>query len=103
MFASIGPTDAPQRIRHRTALPRGGMLRVTDGAGLTVRAGRGRLWITQERDTRDIVLRAGQSFELDRNGLALVYALDAAEVVLSAPRAREKREPAGRFQRVEAS
>jgi hypothetical protein len=102
MFAGIDPIDARHSIRHRTALPRGSLLRVMDGAGLTVRAGSGRLWITQEKDTRDILLRAGDAFELDRDGLALVYAVDPAEVVLSAPRVREQRELAARFQLVAA-
>jgi hypothetical protein len=71
-----------------------------DGAGLTVRADSGRLWITQEKDTRDILLRAGEAFELDRDGLALVYAIDPAEVVLLAPRVRERRELSARLQLV---
>jgi hypothetical protein len=102
MFAGVHPIPAAHSIPHRTALPRGGLLRVMDGAGLTVRADSGLLWITQEQDSRDIFLRPGETFELDRNGLALVYAVDPAEVVLSAPRLREQPEPAARFQLVPA-
>jgi hypothetical protein len=102
MFPGIEAVTAAHGVRHRTALPRGSLLRVMDGTGLTVRAEAGRLWITQEQDSRDIFLRAGQDFELDRDGLALVYAVDPAEVVLSAPRQRERRELAARFQLVAA-
>jgi hypothetical protein len=102
MLAGTEPVIAAHSVRHRTALPRGGLLRVMDGAGLTVRADSGRLWITQEQDVRDIFLRPGETFDLDRNGLALVYAVDPTEVVLSAPRVREQRELAARLQLVAA-
>jgi len=34
----------------------------------------GELWITQEGDTRDIILGPGQTFTVDRPGLTLVHA-----------------------------
>ena len=102
MTASNERLGATHSIRHRTALTRGAILRVMDGSGFTIRAASGRLWITQEVDRRDILLRAGEAFELDRPGGALVSALEAAEVVLSAPRLRERPELAARFQLVPA-
>ena len=46
-----------------------------DGArGTTLRVTRGRLWITLEDDTRDIVLEAGDVFTIDRGGLTLIEA-----------------------------
>ena len=48
------------------------MLHVHDGLGLQVTCVAGILWITQSNDTNDIVVHAGQSFVLDRPGLALV-------------------------------
>src|SRR5262245_18516087 len=46
-----------------------------DGArGTTLRVTRGTLWITQEGDTRDIVLAPGDSFAIDRGGVTLLEA-----------------------------
>jgi len=52
--------------REVVTLPdvRSAMLRVT----------RGTLWITQEGDPQDVVLRAGDSWEVERNGLMVVEA-----------------------------
>ena len=47
---------------------------IHDGAGLVVTCVSGALWITQADDPEDIVLKRGQSFTLDRPGLALVSA-----------------------------
>jgi hypothetical protein len=60
-------------------------LEVQDGSGITVRVTRGNVWITQRGDPRDVVLGAGQSFKLDRNGLALVAALGGTATVLLIP------------------
>jgi Protein of unknown function (DUF2917) len=46
-----------------------------DGArGTTMRVTRGLLWITLEDDLRDVVLAAGDTFTVDRDGLTLVEA-----------------------------
>ena len=47
---------------------RSAMLRVT----------RGTLWITQEGDPQDVVLRAGDNWVVERNGLTVVEAQDDA-------------------------
>ena len=52
----------------------GELLDIDDGEGFTVECLEGALWITQSNDPRDIVLRAGQSFVLDKPGLALICA-----------------------------
>jgi hypothetical protein len=59
------------------------LLRMRDALGWTVKAMRGTLWITQQSDSRDIVLRPGESFILDRAGTALVTTLGEAQVCLS--------------------
>ena len=64
-------------------LQRGSFLRVTDGAGSTVTAHGGELWITEQDSLRDVVLRPGQSFRLARPGLALVEAFSDASISLA--------------------
>ena len=50
-------------------------LRVVDGAGSTVCAVEGSLWITEENQPRDIVLHAGGCYRLRERGVALVNSL----------------------------
>ncbi|TMJ26848.1 MAG: DUF2917 domain-containing protein [Alphaproteobacteria bacterium] len=50
------------------------LLDIHDGEGLLVTCVDGVLWITQSNDTDDIVLESGESFVLDRPGLAIVSA-----------------------------
>ncbi len=74
-----------------------------DGArGTTLRVTRGTLWITQERDTRDIVLSAGDAFTIDRGGLHADrgagerHRLRAGAPRRRGPRARARRPTFGR-------
>jgi len=60
-----------------TLLPRA-LHRIVDGEGLILLCLEGTVWLTQEDDRRDIILAAGESFTLDRKGLAVLYALSAA-------------------------
>jgi hypothetical protein len=55
--------------------------RIDGGKGLQITAVHGVVWVTQEKDGRDIVLSRGQSFILDRKGVAVVYALKDAAIV----------------------
>jgi hypothetical protein len=73
------------------------MLRITESRGLLVQVAQGKVWLTEEGDHRDILLAPGQSFRLEREGLALVYALEPAALSLCSPRQRERAEPSGRF------
>ena len=50
-------------------------LRVVDGAGSTVCAVEGSVWITEENDPHDIVLEPGACYRLKRGGIALLNAL----------------------------
>ena len=43
---------------------------------------RGSLWITHDRDPRDVTLEPGQSYRADRNARLLIHALDNAELRL---------------------
>jgi hypothetical protein len=56
--------------------------RIEDGKGLQITAVGGSVWVTQARDARDVILARGQSFILDRNGRAVVYALKDAVIVV---------------------
>ncbi len=77
-------------------LKSGELLDINDGEGFTVECLEGAIWITQSNDPRDIVVKAGQSFVLDKPGLALVCAAAGPAVVavavslqlLSRPRLR---------------
>jgi hypothetical protein len=62
-----------------------GVHRIDNGRGLSVTAIRGSVWITQDRDLRDIILSPGQSFVLDRNGVALVFAFRDAVIMVGQP------------------
>jgi hypothetical protein len=65
-----------------TTLPRHVSISLHDRAGDRIECVAGVLWITQDRDPRDIVLRAGESFRLDRNGRTVVFALADARFAL---------------------
>jgi hypothetical protein len=68
----INPMRLPARSVHRL-----------DGAkGLQITAVTGTVWLTQAMDPRDIILTRGQSFILDRDGRAVVYALKDAAIVV---------------------
>jgi hypothetical protein len=47
---------------------------LVDAAGATAVVDKGCVWITMEKDRRDIVLGAGQSFTVARNGRTLLHA-----------------------------
>jgi len=64
----------------RIDLRGGKFLRVQDAAGSTVTVHAGAVWITEQDNPRDVVLRPGQSFTLDRPGLALVEAFGDASI-----------------------
>ena len=61
-------------------LQRGQTLRVVDGAGSTVCAGKAALWITEENRPRDIVLEPGGCYRLAARGVAVIEALGETSV-----------------------
>jgi len=58
---------------------------VVDAVGARVDVRRGKVWITQEAEARDFIVAAGRGLTLERPGLALVHALQPAEVALGEP------------------
>jgi hypothetical protein len=69
-------------LRPRQVFP------IRDGQGVSVQCLGGALWITQSDDLKDIVLERGQSFVLDRPGLALVTAPSSPSLVAIRPTAQ---------------
>lgn len=76
-------------------LGRGSLARIDDGRGMLVHLWDGEVHITQE-DPRDHFVRRGESFRLDRDGTALIYAVRGSALSLSAPAPRVIYERAGR-------
>lgn len=66
----------------RIELQRGKFLRLDAAAGKTIRAHAGSLWITEEDSPSDVVLEPGESYRLERTGLALVEAVGDASLTL---------------------
>jgi len=74
-------------VQGSVGMTRGSMLRIDDGRDMLVYVWEGELWLTQERDRRDHLLRAGDWFRLDRNGSTIVYSLRRSVLSLTAPEA----------------
>src|SRR5436305_7465566 len=77
--AMAAPLDTPVHLNARELLP------IEDGAGLEVKALQGDLWITQAGDPEDTIVHGGESFVLDRPGLALVTALLGPAILVVQP------------------
>jgi len=56
-------------------------LKVVDGAGSTVCAVEGSVWITEENQPNDIVLEPGTCYRLRERGIALVNSLGGSAAV----------------------
>jgi hypothetical protein len=61
------------------------MHRIVNGRGWKIHVREGELWLTQHRDARDHVVRAGESFTLDRDGTAIACAMRPSVITLGAP------------------
>ncbi|MGH8680603.1 MAG: DUF2917 domain-containing protein [Burkholderiales bacterium] len=72
-------------------MTRGKLIRVDDGCGVELAVVCGSVWITQDQDTNDISLDAGESFRIDRDGVTLVSALRPSLVTLTPPPAQDRR------------
>ena len=66
-------------------MARGSFTRIQDGRGILVYVWEGELWITQEGDRRDYLVRGGEWFRVDRNGSALLHATRRTHATLTAP------------------
>jgi hypothetical protein len=68
-----------------TGMPRGSLLLIEHGRGMQIELWDGELWITQEGDDRDYVIKPGARFRLDREGIVLANGLKDARITLTAP------------------
>jgi hypothetical protein len=64
-------------------IPKGRTLRIRDAKGGLVKVYEGCLWITEEKDTADKVLEAGDGLRLDRDGLTLGYAFRETRLAIT--------------------
>ncbi|HSD60019.1 MAG TPA: DUF2917 domain-containing protein [Burkholderiales bacterium] len=65
------------------------LLELRNARGTLIQCHRGTLWITQENDGDDVILKAGETFEIQRGGLTLASSLDSAAVSVAKPGAPE--------------
>lgn len=70
--SEIQPIRLPARSVHRLDGAKGQQITCLGGVA----------WVTQANDNRDIILGKGQSFIIDRKGLAVIYALKEAAIVI---------------------
>lgn len=75
----------------RLAIADGRTLRVDDAKDMLLYVWHGSVWLTQERDPRDHLLRPGESFRLDRAGAALISPLGEGAVISLVPPQEQER------------
>ncbi|WP_440533245.1 DUF2917 domain-containing protein [Variovorax sp. YR566] len=69
--------------RFHVNLPKRSVFTVPDGAGVGIECRSGSVWVTLDRDTRDIVLEPGDRFESTDHRRVLVSALEPSCITVS--------------------
>lgn len=69
----------------RLSLLRGQVVGLRAAKGARLRVLRGALWVTQEGDRRDVLLRTRQGVQLERGGATVLHALKPTRLQLEAP------------------
>jgi hypothetical protein len=64
-------------------LTRGSVARIENGRGMGLRVETGSVWLTQDRSTDDVLLQAGESFRIERDGTTVLSALGARFALVS--------------------
>jgi hypothetical protein len=59
------------------------LVKVRGGRGHSIVCHSGSVWVTQDGDARDVILRAGEAFTLDQDGPALVQAFEAGSITIT--------------------
>lgn len=96
---SLHPMNPPA-LGRATTLARGTLQSIADARGTSVQCLQGAIWLTQQGDARDIVLKAGDRATIERNGTSIVFALSDARFMLwdgretadTTPRPRQARQ-----------
>ncbi|MFL6579464.1 MAG: DUF2917 domain-containing protein [Burkholderiales bacterium] len=70
-------------------LPPTSVIAVQDGAGTRIQCLSGVLWVTQEGESKDSIVRAGDVLILHKPGRALISALEVASLTLMGPEPRK--------------
>jgi hypothetical protein len=79
------PFDSAPRLPRRQFLRARTTLQLDNAEGSVIAVESGCLWITMERDARDIVLVKGMRFEIDRSGRTIISAEEDSRFGLLAP------------------
>ncbi len=61
-------------------LERNKVVKMRGAIGHTVVCHSGSVWVTQDGDARDVILRAGETFTFDRDGPALLQAFEPSAI-----------------------
>ena len=69
--------------RFHVSLPKRSVFAVPDGAGVGIECRSGSVWVTLDRDARDIVLAPGERFESTEHRRVLVSALEPSCITVS--------------------
>jgi hypothetical protein len=72
-------------------LPARQLFEIRDGCGVRILCTAGSLWLTLDRDTRDVILQPGDSFEAEAPQRVLLYAFEASSFALAAGPQRKVR------------
>jgi hypothetical protein len=76
-------TSSSNTSRFHVNLPKRSVFTVPDGAGVGIECRSGSVWVTLDRDTRDIVLEPGDRFESTDHRRVLVSALEPSCITVS--------------------
>jgi Protein of unknown function (DUF2917) len=80
---STSSTKSSAASRFHVSLPTRSVFAVPDGAGVGIECRSGSVWVTLDRDTRDIVLAPGERFESTEHRRVLVSALQPSCITVS--------------------
>jgi hypothetical protein len=84
----------PGLTHHTLDLANEGLLSIRDGQAARIRCNEGTLWITEEGESKDTILAAGESYTIRHPGLALLTSFGVSRITIEGP---AKKVQAGRI------